>query len=736
MNMNKYLKFIIFTFFITIPVHALELCTPTKEYLDYQKLSEEEKANLIEPTYCSELINNTKSVRNKLKSNVFPKLYASASDSSYNSYTEGYTTSPKDQYQTGLCWDFSTISVVEANAKLKGLGTFDLSEAHLAYSLLSDVYTDTAGKKGKYNGGVGDGGKITYAPSYFYGGYGQLLENNLSFTSVLTNNTQDFNKITSSTYPKGKNILSLDNFYLDTINNSGACTASTISTIKANVIKYGSTQAMMYMDQDLFKDANENYYISKTTDSEYSNHAVTIVGWDDSISKSNFGATQDGAWIIKNSWGEDWSDDGFFYISYDDEQICNLTANYETSEKKDYDHTYRSSDVVGIPTLTFNNTLYMASKFSKESTIEGINEKLEKVSYMVGENMSYKVYLSTEENLNDKTKWTELASGSSSLYGIKSTYLNNIEIPDSFMIILEYQIPSSKTSSVFTTCDNLEDNNYIDFTANKDFISLDGGSSWTDMSNISISSTTLKCQPNIYVYTKETSKIELTDIVNNNNNLETTISMINVDTNNIEYKIENSKLEDVTSHFEITPNYETNKITIASDNKLSGTFKFIVSYEDIEVEKEFELEERVEVKEDNNTSMLIEEESIYVVIDSTSQFTYKDLIDSIDTSNTEIIATSSSDEIIEDETSALGTGSKVKTNDNEYIIVVIGDVSGDGKVNSQDLLKIVKHLKNITTLTEAQLKAADCNYDNQINSQDLLKVVKHLKNTGSIKIKS
>lgn len=37
------------------------------------------------------------------------------------------------------------------------------------------------------------------------------------------------------------------------------------------------------------------------------NHAVTIVGWDDSYSKENFNAEHqppaDGAWIVKNSWG-------------------------------------------------------------------------------------------------------------------------------------------------------------------------------------------------------------------------------------------------------------------------------------------------------------------------------------------------------------------------------------------------------------------------------------------------
>jgi autotransporter-associated beta strand protein len=49
------------------------------------------------------------------------------------------------------------------------------------------------------------------------------------------------------------------------------------------------------------------------------NHAVSLVGWDDNYTiLDKQGVTHTGAWLLRNSWGTNYGDAGYYYLSYDD----------------------------------------------------------------------------------------------------------------------------------------------------------------------------------------------------------------------------------------------------------------------------------------------------------------------------------------------------------------------------------------------------------------------------------
>lgn len=84
------------------------------------------------------------------------------------------------------------------------------------------------------------------------------------------------------------------------------------------------------------------------------------------------------------------------------------------------------------------------------------------------------------------------------------------------------------------------------------------------------------------------------------------------------------------------------------------------------------------------------------------------------------------------------TGSKTKFMKDsiiykKYTNIVIGDINGDGEVNSGDLLLVRQHLLKINELNNIYFIAADINYDKEINSADLLRIRQHLLGTIPIK---
>lgn len=81
----------------------------------------------------------------------------------------------------------------------------------------------------------------------------------------------------------------------------------------------------------------------------------------------------------------------------------------------------------------------------------------------------------------------------------------------------------------------------------------------------------------------------------------------------------------------------------------------------------------------------------------------------------------------------IGTGTIATFADGtQYTVVIYGDMSGDGEINSADLLRLRQHLLGTNTLNGAYLEAASISGDGEINSADLLKLRQYLLGTTNI----
>jgi len=174
------------------------------------------------------------------------------------------------------------------------------------------------------------------------------------------------------------------------------------NNIKSALQTYGGVYAVMYADQ------SPSYYNSSRAAYYYNgsvapNHAVTIVGWNDSYPASNFASRPPGpgAFIVKNSWGTGWGQQGFFYVSYYDTQFATGSQPptvFTAEPTTNYDVNYQYDPLgwvtsVGRPNTIFpSNTAWGANVFTATS-----NQQLSAVSFYAGSlNTQYQVYVYTD----------------------------------------------------------------------------------------------------------------------------------------------------------------------------------------------------------------------------------------------------------------------------------------------------------------------------------------------------
>lgn len=704
--MKKFMIFFISLILFIPSVKASVLCEESEEHKNWSKLSETEKSKLIEPSFC------------KKEDNIKIKTFETVkgiSDTVYSSLDLNIVSKVKNQGNTNACWAFSGASLIETAAMKEGFSEIDLSERHINMMSTYNAYLNNKVNISGYNRNANDGGNYSYVASYIFRGDGAILESDFPYILPWSSNYAPIDK---SSMPSKKPVFSVDDYLSDY--TSSTCTSDRIEEIKSYVREYGAVGATINSSNG-WTSLDQHYFIN--TRSDYTDHAVTIVGYDDRISKDNFAyASRDGAFIVKNSWGEEFGDNGYFYISYDDLRICRNITGFKGISVNEYDHVYNASDTLANTSFYSPNYIYLSTKIN----VTG-NEYLDKVSFETLKDTPYEVYLSKDNNLNSSSSWTKLASGTSNHEGVISVKFSKIKLTSAATIIVKFNKSGYVVPLMCKSTTSTDKHYYMQISKNTNHYSTDG-STWNDFYNAG-AGTLVSCEPVIYAYTSNENHVSgtLNNIYVSSSSNKVYVNSsdyFNIDftSSNIDYKelISINIYKDgtkVNEYFDIdksTINKNYYKLKVNSSTR-SGTYVVTLKYKDSQKSISFEVHDKL-------TSNTFKIEGKYIKILPSKSLTinrnyvlgnlnYENNLDLVRNS----LSLSESDKV--------KTGDVVTTEDNDYVIILIGDANMDGKISPQDYIRIKNHILGTKGITdEINLLSADANEDGKITPQDYIRI--------------
>lgn len=332
----------------------------------------------------------------------------------YSSYDEGYLSPTTAQGTTSICWAFAHNEVITANVAKKTGVVYDFSEQTMKFETSFATNTEWG-----YERGVNDGGNEIMSTAYLARS-GSTLEADEPFSE---STVRTVNPDTLTRYGYLKNTEMYDYGLYDLRENSGfdakyiagmrTNKETAIQKVKELVYTQGAVGAGIYYEYNrLYENDNQmGYYYNGARSS--ANHSVTIVGWDDSYSRYNFNTTPeaDGAFIVKNSWGN-YHNNGtldYFYVSYYDKFITHqlFASEYEIQNGL-YDNMYQY-DGYGWTNNGYVNesSVLCISRFNASK----INEAVTAVStYIADGGTTVEVYINAGGDVENKNAYLKVTT--------------------------------------------------------------------------------------------------------------------------------------------------------------------------------------------------------------------------------------------------------------------------------------------------------------------------------------